>query len=166
MKQINLKKYLFNCFWLTLPPTLISLFLMKYLPASFQANLFWNNIPPPISLFENTFRTLVIMLPIFFPLGISTKSQHIGLYIYGIGIVLYLLSYIALIVSPVSYWSQSLIGFTAPASTPLIWFVGIGLIMEKPFFNVPYKRWFYMVLVGLFISFHFTHTLIIYYRYF
>jgi hypothetical protein len=106
------------------------------------------------------------MLPIFFPLGISTKLQRIGLYIYGIGIVLYLLSYIALIISPESQWSQSLIGFTAPASTPLIWFVGIGLIMEKPFFNVPYNRWVYMVLVGLFVGFHFTHTLIIYYRYF
>jgi hypothetical protein len=160
----NFSKYLINCFWLLLPPNLISLFLAKYLPEAFQANLFWNDIPPAIKFFENILRVVVMVIPVLFPLSITTNKQQKGLFIYSIGLVLYLLSYLLLIYLPESAWSKSLIGFTAPATAPLIWFLGISFIMDIPFFNVPYKRWIYMILVITFCMFHFMHTSIIYYR--
>jgi hypothetical protein len=162
----NSSKYLINCFWLLLPPNLISLFLAKCLPEAFQANLFWNDISPAIKFFENVFRIVVMALPAFFPLVISTKLQRTGLYIYCIGLMLYLLSYVLLIYLPECYWSKWLIGFTAPATTPLIWFLGIGLIMDKPFFNIKYSKWIYMILVIAFCVFHFMHASIIYYRHY
>jgi hypothetical protein len=159
-------KYLLNCIWLLLPPNLISLFLAKYLPEPFQAKLFWNDIPPVIKFFENILRIVVMALPVFFSLSITTNKKRKGLFIYSVGLVFYLLSYILLIYLPESYWSKSLIGFTAPATTPLIWFVGIGLIMDKPFFNIKYRRWVYMIIVIAFCVFHFVHTSIIYNRYY
>jgi hypothetical protein len=164
--KINLSKYLINCFWLLLPPNLISLFLAKYLPETFKANIFWNDIPAAIKFFENVLRIVVMALPVFFPLSIKTNEQRKGLFIYGIGIMLYLLSYLLLIYLPESYWSKSLIGFTAPATTPLIWFVGIGLIMDKPFFNIKYSKWIYLILVIAFCMFHFIHASIIYFRHY
>jgi hypothetical protein len=159
-------KYLLNCFWLLLPPNLISLFLAKFLPEAFQAKLFWNDIPPAIKFFENGIRIVVMMLPVFFPLSIATNEQRKGLFIYSIGLVLYLLSYLLLIYLPESYWSKSLIGFTAPATTPLVWFVGISLIMNKPFFNIKYSKWIYIILLIAFCVFHFMHVSIIYHRYY
>ncbi len=157
--------YLFNCFWVTIPPTLISVLLTNHLPEVFQTKIFWDNIPPFVKYPENIFRTLVITLPVFFPLNIANKLQRVGLLIYFIGLAVYLLSYVSLIYFAESSWGKSLVGFSAPATTPLIWFVGIGLIMGKPFFNITYSKWVYITLIITFCVFHFTHTSIIYSRF-
>ncbi len=166
MNKRKFTKYLLNCFWLMLPPNLISLLLWAYLPEPFQSNLFGKDIPAFIKFFENVLRIVVMVLPVFFPLSITTNEQRRGLFIYSIGLVLYLFSYLTLIYFPESSWGKSLIGFTAPATTPLIWFVGIGLIMDKPFFNIQYSKWIYIILVIAFCIFHFIHTNIIYNRYY
>lgn len=166
MKQSGLTKYLFNCFWLIIPPLLISFFLLKYLPEAFQANIFWSNIPLSVKNLENIFRIIVMTLPVFFPIISKTQFQRTGLVVYFIGVMLYLFSYLALIYFPESSWSTSLIGFSAPATTPLIWLTGIGLVMEKPFFNIKYNKWIYIILVLAFCVFHFIHTSIIYNRYY
>ena len=164
--KIKFSKYLITCFWLILPPNLISLLLWAYLPEPFQSNLFGKDIPPFIKFFENFLRIVVMMFPVFFPLRIATNGQRRGLFIYSIGLVLYLFSYLALIYFPESSWSKSLLGFSAPATTPLIWLTGIGLIMDKPFFNIKYNKGIYIILVIAFCVFHFIHTSIIYHRYF
>ena len=166
MKQISLIKYLFNCFWLIIPLLLISFFLVKYLPEAFQVNIFWSNIPLPVKNFENIFRIIVMALPVFFPFFIKSKIQRTGLAVYFTGVILYLFSYLALIYFPESNWGKSLIGFTAPATTPVLWLTGIGLIMNKPFFNIQYRKWIYIILVIAFCVFHFIHTNIIYNRYY
>jgi hypothetical protein len=165
MKQNNLAKYLLNCFWLLAPPLLISFLLLQYLPEAFQTKIFWSNIPLPVKLFENVFRMIAMLLPLFFPLTITTKLQKTGLAVYLIGVTLYLFSYLTLIYFQESNWSKSLISFSAPATTPLIWFMGIGLIMDKPYFTFYYKKWIYLIIAIVFCGFHFTHTSIIYYRY-
>jgi hypothetical protein len=165
MKQNNPAKYLFNCFWLLAPPLLISFLLLKYLPETFQTKIFWKNIPSSVKYSENTLRMMVMIFPLFFPLTITTKLQKAGLAVYLIGVTLYLFSYLTLIYFPESNWCKSLIGFSAPATTPLIWFMGIGLIMDKPYFTVYYKKWIYLTIAIVFCIFHFTHTSIIYYRY-
>jgi hypothetical protein len=166
MKQNKPAKYLLNCFLLMIPPLLISFLLLKYLPEAFQTKIFWNNIPLPVRFFENTFRMIVMILSLFFPLTVTTKLQKTGLAVYLIGVALYLFSYLTLIYFPESNWGKSLIGFSAPATTPLIWFIGIGLIMDKPYFTVYYKKWIYLIIAILFCVFHFTHTGIIYYRHY
>ena len=166
MKQSSFSNYLFNCFWLIIPPLFISFCLLKYLPEAFQTKTFWSNIPLPVKTLENIFRIIVIALPVFFPLIIKNKRQRVGLAVYFTGVVLYLFSYLALIYFPESYWGTSVIGFSAPATTPLIWFTGIGLVMGKPFFNIKYNKWIYIILVIVFCVFHFIHTIIIYHRYY
>jgi hypothetical protein len=166
MNERKISNYLSNCLWLTIAPTLLSIFLAKYLPDSFQKNQFWNAIPVDIKFLENIFRTIVIILPVFFPISLTKKLQKAGLSVYLTGIALYLLSYAAQIYFPESNWSQSLIGFTAPATSPVIWLTGIGLIMDKSFFNIKYRKWIYIIFAIAFCVFHFIHTSIVYYRYY
>ncbi len=164
--QNRFAKYLLNCFWLTIPATLVSVFCARYLPGPYQNNIFWNNIPPLVEYGENIFRTIVIILPAFFPFNHTTKLQKTGLYVYIIGTAIYIISYMLLIYLPESSWSKSLLGFSAPATTPLIWLVGISLVMDKPYFNIKYRKGIYILFVVIFCVFHFIHTSIIYDRYF
>jgi hypothetical protein len=55
-------------------------------------------------------------------------------------------------------------GFLAPAYTPLFWLIGIGLIGDSFYFNLSFKRWFFICSSIIFLLFHNTHTAIIYSR--
>ena len=72
----------------------------------------------------------MIALAVFMPLRISTQRQKTGLVIYIVGAILYILSWVPLILFPQSAWSTSLIGFSAMAYTPLVWLIGIGLVYD------------------------------------
>jgi leucyl aminopeptidase len=65
---------------------------------------------------------------------------------------------------PNSGWSNSIIGFTAPAYTPLFWLMGIGLIGNSFYFNLPYRPWYYISTSILFLIFHNFHAFTIYSR--
>jgi hypothetical protein len=98
------------------------------------------------------------------PLRITTGTQTLGMGLYLAGTLLYFLSWLALISFPHSAWSTSAAGFLAPAYTPLIWLIGIGLIGSSLYFTAPYHPWMYLALSAIFIAFHLTHTLTIYLR--
>ena len=78
--------------------------------------------------------------------------------------MLYLLSWIPLMIAPESGWSTSWPGFVAPAYTPLLWLTGLGLIGRRLYVRSPYQRWMYIALASGFIAFHVTHTSIVYTR--
>lgn len=98
------------------------------------------------------------------PLRVSTSLQKKGLVLYVIGTVVYFASWLLLILAPESAWSRSAIGFAAPAFTPALWLLGIGLIGDSLYFNVPYKRWMFIVVAAVFLILHNTHTLIVFFR--
>jgi hypothetical protein len=128
-------------------------------------DVFWKDIPKAISLPENLLRMLVMILPLFMRLRVSTPSQKLGLSLYLTGLLIYFASWAVLIASPQCAWSTSEIGFLAPAYTPIAWLTGIGLIGDE--FQLPrvsFKPWMYWALSALFLVFHNLHAATVYSR--
>ena len=157
-------KYLSNCFLLILPALLFNVAFISSLPKAFSMDFFWKDIPPYVGYPENILRVFAFAIPIFFPLRFITPRQKGGLVLYLAGTIIYFVSWMLQLFFPESAWSTSWIGFMAPAYTPLIWFLGIGLIGATTYFRIPYKWWYYTVGVVLFLIFHNWHTWIIYSR--
>jgi hypothetical protein len=160
----DIKKYSLNCLILTLPPLIWNIVLATKLPSEFQKEIFWKDIPTYLKYGENISRIIVFVFTLLMPLHILAKKQKQGLFLYIGGVILYFASWIALIYFPDSAWSKSVFGFMAPAYTPLVWLIAIGLIGDSFYFNLPYRRWVFILLSIIFLSFHNYHTLIIYLR--
>ena len=99
-------------------------------------------------ILENLLRMAVMVLPLFLPMKWDTAQNKIGWVVYGVGVLLYFATWIPLMMEPDSAWSNSLLGFTAPASTPLLWLLGIGLIGGC---------WPYVGLSVVFVAIHVGH---------
>lgn len=164
MSIIKDKKYLLNCFLLTLPIMIWNIVMTNKLPPAYQPNIFWKDIPAWLKYAENISRTLIFILALLMPLSISTSTQKRGLILYIGGTILYFTSWLVLIYLPDSSWSSNILGFMAPAYTPLLWLTGIGLIGNSFYFNLPYRRWFFILTVIIFLLFHNFHTMTIYFR--
>lgn len=163
MNKSTVLKYIWNGFLLFVPPLLMMVFGNQLPPALLYEN-FSRGIPPVIEYGETFFRYAVMILAVFMPLRISTQRQKTGLAIYIVGVILYILSWMPLILFPQSVWSTSLIGFSAMAYTPLVWLIGIGLIGDSFYVSIPYKPWYYIVLSIGFVVFHMSHTVLVYTR--
>ena len=107
-----------------IPPLVITFGLWGALPLAYSPEFFWKDIPRWSGLFENIFRGVAFGLPGILYFGKSEKGQLLGWYLYTGGLVVYLASYLAQIVYPDSAWSQSLVGFTAPAWSTSLWLAG------------------------------------------
>jgi hypothetical protein len=164
MKTGLIKKYSLSCFLLTIPIHVWNILLPNKLPKEFQAEIFKKDIPVFLTYGENISRLIVLMLPLLMPLSILAITQKKGLFIYIGGTILYFASWLALIYFPDSGWSNTIPGFMAPAYTPLLWLIGIGLIGDSFYFNLPYRRWFYILISIIFLIFHNIHVITIYFR--
>ncbi len=159
-----LNNYLGNGFVLLLPVFLWNFFLTSRLPESYQLQNFWRGIPHSIALTETVLRILIFSLPLFFRLGFQTPGQKLGWLLYFCGLVLYFASWLMQIYFPDSLWSQSVIGFTAPAFTSALWLVGIGLIGRTLFFKIPYHYSIYLGITAGFVLVHSAHAYLVYTR--
>ncbi len=164
MKTASFMNYLLNCMLLLLPIMAWNMIFASKLPQAFSQEVFWKDIPPFIGTGENLFRLLVFILPLLMPLRVETQSQKLGLWLYITGTVIYFISWLAQMYFPQSAWSLSAFGFLAPAYTPLIWLIGIGLLGSTLYFSSPYRSWMYILTSIIFIGFHLSHTLTIYLR--
>jgi hypothetical protein len=164
MNLITVKKYSLNCFLLTLPILIWNMLLTNKLPKAFQPEIFRNDMPSFLTYGENVSRIIVFTLTFLMPLRILTNTQKKGLFLYIGGTLLYFASWLILIYFPDSGWSTSILGFMAPAYTPLLWLTGIGLIGNSFYFNLTYRRWLFIGTSLVFLTFHNFHTLIIYFR--
>lgn len=141
-----LKLQWLNCFWLLVPVLAWNIaFSAKLAHPAFK---FDEAIPGWILTLENLLRVATMILPIFMPLRWDTVQSKLGIGIYFLGLVVYFASWIPLIVAPASGWSNSQPGFLAPAYTPLLWLVGMGLIAGW---------WPYLVLSVAFVGVHLMH---------
>jgi hypothetical protein len=141
-----------------------NVFLTKKLPKAFQSEIFWDDIPSFLTYGENVSRIIVFILTFLMPLSILSSTQKKGLFLYISGSILYFASWLILIYFPDSGWSNSILGFMAPAYTPFLWLTGIGLIGNSFYFNLTYRRWQFIGTSLVFLTFHNLHTLTIYYR--
>jgi len=157
-----MKKYLKNCFLLLLPILLWNVLLFNYLPESFRNSISWKDIPNWVGLGENILRIAVMGIPFLMVLSFETSSQKAGLAWYLIGTVLYFLSWIMVIAYPESDWSLSVFGYTAPAFTPIIWLVGIGLIGQQSFLPIKHLSQIYQILASIFVLFHTWYAYLVY----
>jgi hypothetical protein len=151
-----------NGAWLIVPPMVITFGLWGALPIAYSPTLFWKDIPGWLSLLENVFRILVFVLPGILYFGKKETGQTLGWYFYTVGIAVYLASYLLQIVLPESGWSQSVLGFTAPAWSTLFWLTGIGLVCLRSWLLLPWHRAIYLGNVFLFLIFHISHTYLVY----
>lgn len=153
INRSSVSRYLKNCFLLLVPVVIWNIAFTQLLPPVFRGEALSKDIPSFIIYGETFLMILVFILPLFMPLTIYFKFQKYGLALYFIGLFLYFLSWRPLILFPDGAWSNSLAGFMAPALTPLIFLVGIGLIGDRLFFNIRYSQTVYLVLAVLFVLF-------------
>jgi hypothetical protein len=149
-----------NGIWLTFPPLLFSLSLMSFLPTALTPAQFNRGIPDLLLNVESIGRILVFVMPAFFSIGISTKTQKRGLALYLAGVTIYYLSYGTQNFFPDSAWSNSTIGFAASAYTNILWMIGLSLLGEKFYFTerLRYRPIFYIIPAVVFIIFHTIHA--------
>lgn len=135
-----------NCFWLLIPILAWNVvFASKLAHPAFE---FDETVPKWVLLLENVLRVAVMILPLLMPLNWETPLSKVGINVYLLGLLIYFASWIPLMYTPNSTWSNSLAGFLAPAYTPLLWLVGIGLIGGW---------WPYLVLSIMFVGVHIGH---------
>lgn len=145
---------------LILIPNLFNLLLFKYLPSSYSMESFTKGISQNILTLENIGRLGVFALPFF--LRINFKNSKFGLAIYIVGLLIYFSTWFAQIIFPESIWSRSLIGFIAPAITPILWLIGCSLLFKEFYFrSIKYHPIIYIVMSLFFITFHVIHTTIV-----
>lgn len=117
--------YLVNCFLLMVPVLIWNTVLGSRLPEPFQPEMFWASIPTGIAFLENASRICIFGITLLMPLHLASPTQKRGLALYLFGLTLYFASWIVIIIYPQSAWSTSMIGFMAPAFTPLFWLSGM-----------------------------------------
>jgi len=149
---------------LVIPPMIITFGLWGALPAAYSPVIFEKDIPRWLNLFENMFRVLTLGFPGILFFGKKEKGQSLGWHLYIWGLVVYLASYLAQIVYPDSVWSQSVIGFTAPAWSTIIWLTGIGLVCVRSWLPIPWHRVNYLLSAYIFLIFHIWHTGLVYFN--
>ena len=141
-----LKLQWLNCFWLLIPILAWNgVFSAKLAHPAFKLD---EAVPGWILILENLLRIATMLLPLFMPLRWDTAQSKLGIAIYLLGLVVYFVSWIPLMVVPSSAWSNSPLGFLAPAYTPLLWLAGMGLIAGW---------WPYLVLSAAFVGVHLVH---------
>ena len=139
-----------------------SLSLWGLLPAAYQPEYFDLWVPPLLGLSETALKLTAVVISTFLVAGLSQPRQRLGLGVYVCGVAIYLGSYFAQIFAPDSAWSQSFLGFTAPAFTPAIWIVGIGLMISHGF--IVAARWpriiFWVSAAGFMITHNINASLV------
>lgn len=161
---LQLHRYVKNVGWLLVPVLVWNAALSSRLPSAFTPEVFLRDIPAFLTAAENVLRIAVFALPFFAPFEWATRLQKVGLVVFGIGLAIYFASWLPLIAAPASRWSTSAVGFLAPAYTPLVWLLGLGLLMQRLYWSSPYRRWHYVALSCAFLGVHISHVAIVFAR--
>lgn len=159
-----LRNIISNGFIPVIPILIWNLLFTSKLPPALGSESFNRGVPFFILLGENIFRSIFFLFILFIKLESKTASGRMGVRIYSIGIFLYFLSWLLLMYFPNSSWSNSIIGFSAPAVTPFVWMLGISLMAESFYFKLPFLKWYLIIPSLLFILFHTAHTVLVYQR--
>lgn len=161
MKNVN-TIFLYNGIILIIPVLLVTFGLWKYLPAPYSQENFSRSAPHTLELFEDILRILIFVIPVFLLYEIRKETQNWGWYLYAIGLALYACSYLAQILFSSSAWSTSLIGFTAPAWTPIFWLYGIALVCNNSWLFTWWRGYIYIIVATIFVILHTYHAFLAY----
>ena len=163
MSLKNKQQYLYNGVFLLLITMLWNIIFYEYMPETYSLENFRMNIPAIVLAGENVFRILTFGFTILLMLGLKDRTQKAGLILYVGGVILYFASWAAQMFLPDTIWSRSLLGYTAPAYTSIIWLLGIGFLgKELVLRKIPYNRIVFITLSFVFVVFHTAHAVIAY----
>ncbi|MFV8754926.1 hypothetical protein ACNOYE_30630 [Nannocystaceae bacterium ST9] len=152
-----------NGLWLIVPVMVWNVALAKRLPPAFAKQVFWADIPRTIAIPENLLRVALFALPCVTVIGLDS-THAIGLALFGVGLLAYFASWIALIRAPESRWSRHAIGFMAPAYTPALWLLGMALSSSAFVGDERVIRGLFLGLAAAFLGFHLAHVGLIHRR--
>jgi len=150
-------KYINNCFLFFIPILLFNILFIKKLPSHYL-----KNISHPIIIIETITRIITIAFSIIMAVNIQNKTGKIGLIIYIIGIIIYITSYFIEIYLPNTFFGATVIFILAPYWTSVIWLIGIGLLGNRLFVNIPYHFTVYLILSIIFATIHTIHGYLYY----
>jgi hypothetical protein len=141
-----MKLGILNCFWLLVPILVWNvLFTPKLTQEGFKSD---EKVPRWILIAEGVLRIVVFAFSIFLSLQWADRLSRAGIAVYVVGTLVYCGSWLPVIYLPEARWSTSALGALAPYFTPLVFFVGIGLIGHS---------WAYVLMSVLLIVFHTWH---------
>lgn len=149
-----------NGFLLLIPVFVINIVLYKKLPEFFKPAQ-WDSIPKYVPIAENIFRYLSFLLPMIMIIGISSLRQKLGFVVYLIGLLIYFSSWLLQIKFKEDKYNRSLILRSAPAYTPIIWLIGIGLMCEKTYLASVNLSPAYFFIVVIFTFIHTWHAYLV-----
>jgi len=150
-------KYINNCFLFFVPILIFNILFFKKLPSYYL-----KNISHPIIIAETITRIITIAFSMIMAINIQNKTEKIGLIIYIIGIIIYFTSYFIEIYAANSLFGRNIIFILAPYWTSVIWLIGIGLLGNRLFVNIPYHFTVYLVLSIIFATIHTIHGYLCY----
>ena len=146
-----------NCFLLFIPILVFNILFFKKLPSYYL-----KNISHPIIIAETITRIITIAFSMIMAIDIKNKTGKIDLIIYIIGIIIYFTSYFIEIYAPNTLFGKNIIFILAPYWTSVIWLIGIGLVGNRLFVNIPYHFIVYLVLSIIFATIHTIHGYLCY----
>jgi len=150
-------KYINNCFLFFIPILIFNILFFKKL-----SSYYLKNISHPIIIAETITRIITIAFSMIMAINIQNKTGKIGLIIYIIGIIIYFTSYFIEIYAPNTLFGKNIIFILAPYWTSVIWLMGIGLVGNRLFVNIPYHFTVYLMLSITFATIHTIHGYICY----
>jgi len=150
-------KYINNCFLLFIPILLFNILFFKKLPPHYL-----KNISHPIIIMETITRIIVIAFSMIMAINIQNNQEKIGLIIYIIGVIIYFTSYFIEIYATNTLFGRNIIFILAPYWTSIIWLIGIGLVGNRLFINIPYHFSVYLILSVIFTTIHTIHGYLCY----
>lgn len=121
-----------NCFWLVIPLLAWNIALAPNL--TLEEVISDADSPAWLLAAENLTRIVVFAFPLLLAFQVKDRLGKTGLAIYLAGLLIYFASWIPLVWTSQSGWSQSAVILLLPRITPLLAFVGIALIGHSLFY--------------------------------
>jgi len=153
----SILEYINNCFLLFIPILLFNILFFKKLPSHYL-----KDITNPIIIIETITRIITIAFSIIMIINIQNKIEKIGIIIYIIGVIIYFTSYFIEIYASYTLFGRNIIFILAPYWTSVIWLIGIGLVGNRLFVNIPYHFSVYLILSVIFTTIHTIHGYLCY----
>jgi len=137
-----------------IPVLIWNLIFFSQLPEAYAAEAAEKGMTGVWTILEHIFRALTFLLPLGMVFGFEKRRQKLGTILYVLGLLIYVGSWIPLMISPAGTWALSTRGFLAPAYTPIIWLLGIWLMSENDTIpRIPARKWF-LISAVLFTCIH------------
>jgi hypothetical protein len=135
-----------NCLWLMLPLLIWNILLGPRIKDERITSD--NHSPKWLLIGENFTRILVFALPLLMPLQIEDFFKQPGSWVYIIGTLIYLSTWLPFLFTPRSAWCNMAGGLLAPRITPVLPFLGAAWLGHS---------WLYALAAALFVALHTWH---------